>query len=466
MDGTSDLRELVTPSERARNAAFVDDELVWFTSILDARVEAHASGEGDVDLLAAFPPPPVVDAQGCYARIVRELALDPAERLVVMLAVAPELRPAALDTLLIHNRALGRRFSEFGGVETGDHCGLWPTAETLLFLLAGGDLARRLDHEVFLDARHRLYRERLLVLDRQPGMAWTGARLRVTPEGRARLLRGEAYEPPFSVEFPARRITTELGWDQLILDDDTRSRIEDIIAWARHGDTILDSWGLRGRLTPGFRALFCGRPGTGKTMTACLLGKATGYPVYRIDMSQVISKYIGETEKNLGGLFDHAENQRWILFFDEADALFGQRGESQTANDRAANQQVAYLLQRFEQYSGIAVLATNLRSNIDDAFTRRFQMTVEFALPGTEQRRQMWANNFEQQAFALARDVNLDELAEAYPLSGGSIVNVLRLACLRAAEREPPMVRRVDLVRAIQRELAKEGKVLRVRSQR
>ena len=130
---------------------------------------------------------------------------------------------------------------------------------------------------------------------------------------------------------------------------------------------------MRKRVKPGYRALFHGPPGTGKTLTATLLGKHTGRPVFRIDLSRVVSKYIGETEKNLSRLFDKAEHKDWILFFDEADALFGKRTEIRDAHDKYANQEVAYLLQRIESYAGLVILATNQRGNIDEAFLRRFQ---------------------------------------------------------------------------------------------
>ena len=182
-------------------------------------------------------------------------------------------------------------------------------------------------------------------------------------------------------------------------------------------------------------------------------------PVYRIDLSKVVSKYIGETEKNLASLFDHAQHQNWILFFDEADSLFGKRTESRNANDRAANQQVSYLLQRIEDFPGIVILATNLRSNLDDAFARRFQSIIHFAMPTAEQRVQLWEDNFRDKPYRLAPDVDLARLARDYELSGGSIINVLRYACLRAIVRDPQEIQPQDLFDGIRKELHKEGRL-------
>ena len=161
----------------------------------------------------------------------------------------------------------------------------------------------------------------------------------------------------------------------------TLRAIEEIQTFIVHGDTLMREWGMAARLRPGYRALFHGPPGTGKTMSAALLGRLTNREVYRIDLSLVVSKYIGETEKNLARVFDRAQQQGWILFFDEADALFGKRSEVSDAHDRYANIEVAYLLQRLETYDGLVVLATNLQRNIDPAFLRRISVAVDFVAP-------------------------------------------------------------------------------------
>lgn len=254
----------------------------------------------------------------------------------------------------------------------------------------------------------------------------------------------------------AQRITTPLAWQDLVLDARVRDEIEMIARWVRHSNTLLETWGLARRLKPGYRSLFCGPPGTGKTLAACLLGKAAGLAVYRIDLSRVLSGWIGETEKNLAALFDHAAAHDWILFFDEADALSGKRTESRSANDRAHNQQVAYLLQRIEDYPGIVILETTLRSHMDEAFIRRFQSVIHFPMPDAEQRLRLWRDMFSDAGFALAADVDFERLAADHELTGGGIVNVLRHAALLAAERKPPVVRADDLRQAVQREIRKE----------
>jgi SpoVK/Ycf46/Vps4 family AAA+-type ATPase len=177
------------------------------------------------------------------------------------------------------------------------------------------------------------------------------------------------------LDLPAQRMTTSCDWEEVALERSVQRQIEDVASRIKEGHPS------------GFRALFSGPSGSGKTLAAALLGKATGLPVYRVDVAEVVSQWIGETEKNLAGLFARAQREGWILYFDEADALFGKRTETRNANDRAANQQVAYVLQRIEDFPGIVILATNLPSHLDEAFARRFQAIIHFPLPDAEPRR-------------------------------------------------------------------------------
>jgi SpoVK/Ycf46/Vps4 family AAA+-type ATPase len=192
-------------------------------------------------------------------------------------------------------------------------------------------------------------------------------------------------------------------------------------------------------------------------MTACLLGKATGRDVYKVDLSLVVSKYIGETEKNLARVFDQAQDKNWVLFFDEADALFGKRSDTQSANDRYANQEVSFLLQRIETFDGIAILASNLKDNLDAAFARRFESIIYFPMPRQEERLQLWQQGFSAKA-QLEDTVELDKIAANHELCGGAIMNVVRYASLQALESGDNVVTLEALQRGIRRERVKEGK--------
>jgi SpoVK/Ycf46/Vps4 family AAA+-type ATPase len=269
---------------------------------------------------------------------------------------------------------------------------------------------------------------------------------------------GVDHKPTFSHEFPARLITTDLTFGHLVLPASTREQLEEIKRWVMHGRALLHGWDLRHKLQPGFTCLFYGPSGTGKTLSACLIGKHCGCDVYRIDLSMVVSKYIGETEKNLSRVFDMAEHRRWILFFDEADALFGKRTRVDDARDRYANQEVSFLLQRIEEFDGVIILATNLRANIDEAFLRRFHAIVPFAMPRPPERLRLWREAFSPKS-RLDDRIDLGRIAEKHELSGGTIMNVVRYASLLALSRGTDTILLEDVEEGIRRELLKEGRV-------
>ena len=221
----------------------------------------------------------------------------------------------------------------------------------------------------------------------------------------------------------------------------------------------MNDWGMDKKLKAGYRALFYGPPGTGKTLTASLIGKKIGSDVYQIDLSKVVSKFIGETEKNLSRVFDRAENKDWILFFDEAEALFGKRTSVNDAHDRYANQEVAYLLQRIEDYNGLVILASNLKSNLDDAFTRRFQTMVHFPVPKPEERMKLWKQGFPAVA-ALEPRIDLRDIAKKYELAGGSIINIVQYCSLMALKRADQTIRLQDIIEGVRREFHKSGMTL------
>jgi hypothetical protein len=427
---------------------------------MQRRIHIHSGNAAPIDLLTEVAPPSFpnaqYDAESPYLAVLRRFDMSPPERLVLILAFLPHLHPDVLDPFFIQNAVTQRRFTEFGGSPNQSHAGFLPTVETAIFLLSGDNLRDRLHFHRLFRPEHFFSQANLLSLDhRHIGEPMSSAGLQLTPEALEQLTTGGPYEPAFGPEFPAQRITTPYEWDDLVLDPMTRQDVNDIMVWARHEQELMGNWQLAKRLKPGFRSLFYGRPGTGKTLTVSLLGKALGRPVYRIDLSKVVSKYIGETEKNLAALFDQAQHQTWLLFFDEADSLFSRRTDSRTANDRAANQQVSYLLQRIEDFPGIVILATNLRSNIDEAFARRFQSMIHFGMPSHEQRLRLWEDNFRNRPYTLSPDVDLNRLARDHELSGGSIINVLRYACLRAVVREPRIILSQDLLNGVQREIQK-----------
>jgi SpoVK/Ycf46/Vps4 family AAA+-type ATPase len=244
----------------------------------------------------------------------------------------------------------------------------------------------------------------------------------------------------------------------LVAADALRGQLLDILGWHRHTARVFGEMGLGARTTlgRGLTCLFSGPPGTGKTFAAQCLATELGLNLYRIDLSQVVSKYIGETEKALGLVFEEAEAGHGMLLFDEADALFGKRSEVKDAHDRYANIEVGYLLQRLESYEGIAILATNLRSNIDPAFVRRIRFLLDFPMPDAAMRRQLWEQSLPA-ADHRAADLELGAFVERFRLSGGSIENIGLAAAHMAAATPEGRITLPHLVRATYRELEKAG---------
>jgi len=434
-------------------------ELDWLSHVISARQHQYFEHAGAYraaeDIPAPKLPPAATDA---YARLVQQHRLGWPERLVLALALAPHLRPQALDFFFHRNAHYDRPYTEFGGRPAKGHAGFLPTGETALFLLAGGDLARRLPYQTALWADSPLAAARLVQLDpAEPYEPPLSGALTVPPEALALLTTGERPRPHYSPDFPAQRVTTPLTWADLVLEDYVREQLQEIRTWLDHQDEIMRDPHLRRHLKPGYRALFYGPPGTGKTLTAMLLGQVTGHEVYRVDLSMIVSKYIGETEKNLARVFDTAERRRWILFFDEADALFGKRTAATSSNDRHGNQEIAYLLQRIEDFPGVIILASNLKGNLDEAFARRFQAMINFPLPGPAERLQLWRQVFA--TIKVNKDVDFAALAEKYKVAGGAIINVLRYCVLLHLEQKQA-ISMDDIVKGLQRELAKEGKTI------
>jgi AAA+ superfamily predicted ATPase len=433
----------------------------WLGEVLHARMQLHFHQECPYQNILEVPAPDLTADGSIFAKIVQHYSMSLQERLVLLLALAPHMRPQVLNPLFMKNTLYDRAHLEFGGIVGQQHNDFLPTGETALFLLAGDDLLEHSAWLVLFDESHYFSRHNILRLDSaQPREPYLSGALTISQEYLSYFIDSSAqYKPKYGAQFPAKRITTPLEWTDLVLDNQAMEEIEEVFVWLEHHTTLLHDWNLERVLKRGYRALFYGPPGTGKTMAAALLGKRSGREVYRIDLSQVVSKYIGETEKNLGNIFDMAENSNWILFFDEADALFGKRTTTKDAKDRYANQEVAYFLQRIEDFPGLAIVATNLKDSIDEAFTRRFQTMVYFQRPDPEKRLRLWRNAFSD-AIQVSPDINWEDIAQNYELCGGEIINVLQYSALAAVGRNPPMVTQQDVLQGILKELRKLGKTV------
>jgi SpoVK/Ycf46/Vps4 family AAA+-type ATPase len=257
----------------------------------------------------------------------------------------------------------------------------------------------------------------------------------------------------------ATRVATAQTWDDLVLPEDQTTAIVELLSRIRERRRVYEDWGFGGKLGKGLgvAALFSGPPGTGKTMAAALVARDLGVELYQVDLSKLASKWIGETEKNLAALFDAAEAGHAILLFDEADAVFGKRTDVKSSNDRHANHEVNYLLQRLESFAGVCLLTTNHEAAIDEAFRRRLSVHVRFSVPEAEERRRLWRALLPAQAPRTA-DLGVDQLARAFVMSGGHIRNAVVRAAFLAAD-EDAAIGQAHLERAARLEYEALGKL-------
>ncbi len=437
-------------------------ELQWLQVTLDTRLSLHfGTSEPLYPSIEEVPIPDHTGKESSYTHFLATFQLTAAERLLVILALTPHLRPDLLDAFFSQHPTFNKRFSEVGGRVGNTYAGILPTLQMGLFLLAGHDLKLRLRYWPWLGEEGRLFAARVLkcpVFDADEPDETRG--LQVTPEYLEYFMTGREYRPVFGSSFPASRMNSRMQWEDVVLEPAIREQVEEVRDWLTYGAALQKDPELGRQLKPGYKCLFYGPPGTGKTLTASLLGKSAGREVYKVDLAMVQSKYIGETEKNLAHVFDRAAHHDWILFFDEADSLFGARTEVTSANDRFANNSVGYLLQRIEDFPGVVILATNLKDNIDRAFTRRFQSMIRFQLPGAEVRQKILEGAFSQR-LPPEDPQRLKAIAEKYEFSGGMAMNAMRKCTLLALKNERSTISSHALEAAIKNELKKEGILLR-----
>ena len=439
------------------NAASLTRELDWLTEVISRRFAIYFNQEGDKTEIASIKAPDLSFDTSVFAETIKKLNLSFEERLITILTLAPHVRPQLLDVFFTKNSTYDRGFSEFGGIKGDNFGGFLPTGETVAFILGADNVSTRIKILQIFDSSHVFYKRKVLKLDiTKDNEPWLSGALTLDPDYFDLFTIGKTHKPTFSSKFPATLIDIKSDWSDLVLDPIVKSQVDHIYTWIKHNDLIMNGWDMKDKIKPGYRALFYGPPGTGKTFTAGLIGKSTGRDVYKIDISMMVSKWVGETEKNLARVFDMAENKDWILFFDEADSLFGKRSDGGSSQDRYSNQEVSYLLQRTEEYQGTVILSSNLKGNIDDAFIRRFQSMIYFAMPSEKERLVLWQKAFEGR-INVAEDVDLKQISKEFVISGGAIVNVLKFCAIKAAQKKSPVISNEDLIEGIKSEFLKEG---------
>lgn len=424
------------------------------------RLESYFNKENETAGLGGLPVPEMNGLQHPLPEFIKAYELNGHELILLLTALAPHVYPDFFDRIIREQIPEAGDFPEFGGVRGKQFRGFLPTAETALFILAGDELNQRFEARQLFGSAHFFSKGRVLWVEEPPaGEPAMSGKLVIDQDYVDLFTVGKVSLPQRTINFPAEHLATEMEWKDLVLPPQTWSQIREIEVWIKHHRILMEDWGMHRKLKPGYRAMFYGPPGTGKTLTANLLGKYTQREVFKIDLSMAVSKYIGETEKNLASLFDRAQNKDWILFFDEADSIFGKRTNVRDAHDKYANQEVSYLLQRIESYPGLAILASNFRSNIDEAFTRRFQAIIHFPMPKPGERLALWQKAFPPNV-QLEEEASLAQISRQYELSGSNIMNIVQYCCLAALDKGTNVITMENLLNGVKREFLKEGKTI------
>jgi SpoVK/Ycf46/Vps4 family AAA+-type ATPase len=433
----------------------LNNDLKWLENIILYQLgQAGDELKNRIENQGEIQPPALISGE-YYSDFVANLNLNGLERGVFLIAAAVFLKPDIFQPIIKAIKDKHPDNARFGGVLIRNQTGFIPTGETAIYILTNGDLNERLSVMDVITPEHRLFNnEYLEFVSDNENFPITYQKIQLTRDTFDLLTAGVANKPDYSANFPANLVKVNLDWDDLVLSGDVLNQIKDLQYWLEFEEQLLSSESMRKKIKPGYKAVFYGPSGTGKTLVAGLLGKKHGLDVYRIDLSQLSSKYIGETEKNIANLFKQARNKSWILFFDEGESLFGKRTSSGGNNEKYANQQVGFLLQMIEDHPGVVILATNLKSSIDEAFLRRFQKMIYFESPDDTQRLELWqkALNLDLQ---IDSDIDLKKIAKDYLVVGGQIVNIVKQASLRALGNNNGVISQKILLQCITEELKK-----------
>ena len=434
----------------------IKEEMDSLENIIHKRIKFHFSM---IDDAFDYELSDLEGHNNTYSNFIKKHKLSDEERIVFLLALSTEISPQILDPFLSKNTLYDVPFTEFGGLNNSMNRGFLPTIQTALFLLCGTDQTLILKSLTLFEEKSTLFKNNILSsANLSKNEPLIHLKLSLAKSTQHYFLNNAQNKYDYAREFPASLLESQYEWSDLVFSKYTKEHLEELEVWLMHHGELLNDWGMSKSLKQGYKALFYGPPGTGKSLTATLLGKKINKSVYRIDLSQIVSKYIGETEKNLEKVFLQAEEKDWILFFDEADSLFGKRTQVSNSNDRYANQGTSYLLQRIEDSKSMIILASNLKDNFDEAYLRRFQSIIYFPLPEKEERFVLWTKGFSPKASL--KNIDLQEISSEYELSGATIMNVIRYASLMAIKKNTLEIAQSDVLQAIRREKFKEGKII------
>lgn len=430
----------------------IEADLIWLENLIQYQLGKASNElidriENNGEIL-----PPALSEGGFYSDNLLSWNPSEVERGLIVIGLALYFKPSIFDPLLKTAKDFNYTETHLGGVIGTAQTPFVPTGETAIFLLTNRSVEERMLVLHCLNQEHWLFEKGILLFEyKEPGLPLTFQPFYLSSDYMEIFSKGVATKPNYSSQFPASLVKTNMEWSDLVVSKELIKEIRDIELWLEYEQRLFGEMGLGRKIKEGYKVVFYGPSGTGKTLVAGLIGKKYDRDVYRIDLSQLSSKYIGETEKNIDNLFKQARNKNWILFFDEGESLFGKRSQMGQSNERYGNQQVGFLLQRMEDHPGVVILATNLKSSIDEAFSRRFQKMIYFEAPDFENRLDLWKKALEG-TLPLVDDVDLRLISKEHKLVGGQIVNIVKQIILRELGAKSEVIRLKTLEEAIAEE--------------
>lgn len=430
----------------------IEADLIWLENLIQYQLGKASNElidriENNGEIL-----PPALSEGGFYSDNLLSWNPSEVERGLIVIGLALYFKPSIFDPLLKTAKDFNYTETHLGGVIGTAQTPFVPTGETAIFLLTNRSVEERMLVLHCLNQEHWLFEKGILLFEyKEPGLPLTFQPFYLSSDYMEIFSKGVATKPNYSSQFPASLVKTNMEWSDLVVSKELIKEIRDIELWLEYEQRLFGEMGLGRKIKEGYKVVFYGPSGTGKTLVAGLIGKKYDRDVYRIDLSQLSSKYIGETEKNIDNLFKQARNKNWILFFDEGESLFGKRSQTGQSNERYGNQQVGFLLQRMEDHPGVVILATNLKSSIDEAFSRRFQKMIYFEAPDFENRLDLWKKALEG-TLPLVDDVDLRLISKEHKLVGGQIVNIVKQIILRELGAKSEVIRLKTLEEAIAEE--------------
>lgn len=405
------------------------EEVEWLREVIELRNKEQLMGDfsREIDLTLSLPIP----QPGNYSKLIEKYKLDYVGRVILVLAVAAEYDQSVFAPLMRLNPESMQLDILVGGQFDKTKNMFMPTFQTALFVLSGNNRMLRAKYSAQLCDGHILLDEQILYSANLNGLLehLTQGIIEIDESYYRYLLTGNKPRLDHGKYFPAELKKTAKSFDDIVLSDALRNKFTPVIYYMLSAQNNYYTE-VNHRFNKGYVVMLYGPPGTGKTYVTTILGNTFGKDVYRVDLSRVVSKYIGETEKNLKLLFDRLQGKDCLLFFDEADAIFGKRSEVEDAKDRFANQEISYLLQRVEEFDGLTVLCTNFENNLDDAFQRRINVKIHMTRPREPERRKLW-EYYLPEGFDWINNRLLDYLSESYEFTGAHIKNILEMVTLQ-----------------------------------